>query len=283
MAPITENCRICYKKLQTHSKTITCSLCNLPSHIICLNQYSPEDIEYAKNITNHWTCPACLKEQFPFYEIEKQPELYSILTDATAALYTNLDELILNPFELGMEEDEHDDIDPDGNYYDCQENSIPTARYMHIDAINRIIQPNKDSEPLSIFHINIRSLKKNYTNLTSILPDHEFSLIALTETWLKQHNMDLFPIEGYQVEHSISNIKTGGGISVYIKDSIHYKIREDLNCSDDSLEMLWIEMDNSKKHKKNIIAGCIYRKPGSDLNIFNDTLATTLQTIVREN
>jgi hypothetical protein len=213
MANLNPVCRSCLKKVQSHSKTIKCHLCSAHTHILCLKQYSAQDIEYATNIINHWTCPTCLKDIFPFYEIEESANLYQLLPFNDYPLLPNLDDLILNPFDLGEEVDDQDDLDPDSNYYINQTHK--PSRYMHINAVNKLLTPNTEQNPFSILHLNIRSLKRNFDDLTTLLSmiEHKFTVVALTESWLKKHNVDLFPLEGYNSEHIIRDTKIGGGSS----------------------------------------------------------------------
>jgi hypothetical protein len=47
--------------------------------------------------------------------------------------------------------------------------------------------------------------------------------------------------------------------------------------------MLWLELDKrSIGTNTNVIYGCIYRRPGTDINIFNDKLSTILDTVRKE-
>lgn len=52
-----------------------------------------------------------------------------------------------------------------------------------------------ESENLSIFHCNVRSINKNLDQLTVHLSQHSFQydLIAVTETWLKKGEIPYIP------------------------------------------------------------------------------------------
>ena len=57
-----------------------------------------------------------------------------------------------------------------------------------------------------------------------------------------------------------------------------------MNHTDNELEMLWVEIDkNTIGTSKNIIYGCTYRKPGTDITKFHDSLTTILGKINKEN
>jgi hypothetical protein len=75
-----------------------------------------------------------------------------------------------------------------------------------------------------------------------------------------------------------------GGISMHINHNLSYKIRKDLSLQEDDYEMMWIELENKDlRTEKNYIIGTIYRRPGSNINLFNQILAEKLQIISLEN
>ena len=77
---------------------------------------------------------------------------------------------------------------------------------------------------------------------------------------------------------SIPRSCRGGGVALFIKDTIIFKCRHDLsNINDNSFESVFIEILNSRKRK--LIIGCIYRPPGRDINVFNDQFERLLQSI----
>ena len=89
---------------------------------------------------------------------------------------------------------------------------------------------NKDetflNSPFNLFHLNIRSSDRNFNLLLSLLATMKvkFSVIVLTETWLKDKS-HASNIPGYVAYHSIRpNDKGYGGVSIYIKNEL-YKIK----------------------------------------------------------
>jgi len=59
-------------------------------------------------------------------------------------------------------------------------------------------------------------------------------------------------------------------VCLYIKDSIKYHVRNDLNMMKhpDNVESMFIEIE--RVGSKNIVIGNLYRPPDQDLNVFND-------------
>jgi len=94
---------------------------------------------------------------------------------------------------------------------------------------------------LSSFHLNRRSLSSNWDAFYNILCDlHN-----------KEFSFDI-----------ITRCRNDDGIGLYIKDSINFKVREDLSIFIPHVyESLFVEVEN-ESHKK-IIAGVIYRLNGN--------------------
>ena len=115
---------------------------------------------------------------------------------------------------------------------------------------------------ISLLHVNIRSLPKNVDQLEVFLQsiNQQFSVIALSETWLKTVPHSYYSLPGYElIVNNRTGNKAGGGVALYVSRDLDVIPREDLNLSDDSLESLFIEITVPKS--KNIIAGVMYKAP----------------------
>lgn len=74
-------------------------------------------------------------------------------------------------------------------------------------------------------HFNVRSLRNKFDDVINYLISFffSFSLIALAETWLNEsHINDETQIPGYRNVMVNRKHKTGGGVSLYIKDDFDY-------------------------------------------------------------
>ena len=113
-------------------------------------------------------------------------------------------------------------------------------------------------ENLSIVHLNIRSLNTNFENFRNLLTEsnHCFNVICLRETWFSDEdfkNNSNYQIPKYKaIHHERKTGKRGGGVLVYIKNSLTYKVRSDISFSSCDNELLTIEIIN--KHKKNTLS-----------------------------
>ena len=87
----------------------------------------------------------------------------------------------------------------------------------------------KSTKNLSIFHLNIRSIHEHFIELTSYIHSLNipFKIIGISETWLKPFHTN-YIIPNYNIEKDIRVNNRGGGVSLYIHDSLQYKLRNDL-------------------------------------------------------
>ena len=68
-----------------------------------------------------------------------------------------------------------------------------------------------------------------------------------------------FQLPNYNTEHQIRKSGKGGGVCIFIYESLDYKLRKDLSINCDAIESLPIEICNRKI--KNTIFNVAYRPP----------------------
>ena len=112
----------------------------------------------------------------------------------------------------------------------------------------------------------------------------EFSIIALAETWLNPYNYNCYKLQRYTMESKYRTNRSGGGVSLLIKQNICYCLRQDLCVLSDQIESLFIEIAKSEVHcDKNIIIGVVYRPPGGLIEDFNAVLSDMVDIMKSEN
>ena len=107
-------------------------------------------------------------------------------------------------------------------------------------------------------------------------------MLALSETWLNDDIVSAYSVSHYNAVHSCRQNKRGGGVSIFVDSSFHFIERQELSNSFDKIEVesLFIEIPTfSGFGGKNVIIGCIYRPPDTDVSIFNDVLSSTVELI----
>ena len=138
----------------------------------------------------------------------------------------------------------------------------------------------------SMMHLNIRSAQKNLGTLESYLAtlNHKFTVIGISESWLKNHNADRYGLSGYNAIHKYRSARSGGGVSIFIQDDIEYFWRDVLCFQNDTTETAFIEIDKDHVGKeKNVIIGVIYRPPNTDIAEFNRYMTEILDKMKSEN
>ena len=129
---------------------------------------------------------------------------------------------------------------------------------------------------LSVLHINIRSMNKNFEKLREYLSHVKgnFSIIALTEARCSDNKADensLWQLPDYTTIHQIRNSgQKGGGITLYVHNSLNYKIPKNENVDNNDIECLNIEIVS--KASKNVVISCIYRPRRGDAHKLLDEM-----------
>ena len=113
--------------------------------------------------------------------------------------------------------------------------------------------------------LNINSLIKLIDELKTIIQKTPLDLLAINETRLDDSICDsLVSIPGYDVIRNDRN-RLGGGVAIFIKETIVYKLRQDLFFQ--NLES--ISMEICKTHSKPFIISTWYRPPSAGQETFH--------------
>ena len=72
-----------------------------------------------------------------------------------------------------------------------------------------------------------------------------------------------FQLPNYNTEYHIKKSGKGGGVCIFIHDSLDYKVRKDLSINCDAIESLSIEI--CKRKTKNTIFNVVCRPPNANL------------------
>jgi hypothetical protein len=212
-------CPTCLRGVKRNDRSLSCTTCESILHFKCLPAYQINDFKYAKVTDNSWSCPICLRELFPLYDIEENDFIIHFFNNHDLRDAERLAEVLFDPYELSEVGGVLEDIDPDDNYLNVlASQTIHKCKYYLPNALRNTLENSKLPINFSIMHLNIRSTKKNFRGLQLLLHNlnHSFDCIAITESWLKPHNASLFDLEGYVHEYITRDNKGGGGISVYI-------------------------------------------------------------------
>ena len=119
----------------------------------------------------------------------------------------------------------------------------------------------------------------------SIQGGNPFHLMVFTETWFTNNTKDTYRFNNFVPEHLIRPIdnnfdfKTkGGGVSIFIKEGISYKRRDDLTILSNIAECMFIEISHGGI--KYLIGG-IYRIPNTSVTDFCAVINNVLEPLNR--
>ena len=149
--------------------------------------------------------------------------------------------------------------DPDSIFLVNNRQTIST--YYNERSFNESYQ---HSNTFSLFHVNIRSIPRNLDKLELHLDSlkHNFSIIAISESWLTSINKDVYHLKGYTHKYEIGEHRARGGVSLFVNNNIRFEVRSDIKVNLDDVNTLFIEISkNSIKSDKNVIVGICYRPP----------------------
>lgn len=128
----------------------------------------------------------------------------------------------------------------------------------------------------TVAHINARSLIGNFVVLKDYLLLHNFSIVAITETWLSPAiDSQLLEIPGYHIiRKDRSDGRRGGGVAIYIQQCYSctfLTLTENCHC-----EQLWIRL---KVNSLSLAFGVIYRPPYTNVTEFISNLENNLHEV----
>ena len=287
-------CNVCNTKVLSHSPHLQCNICSNTVHLNCLPLVTKSDSIYKDRIGNIWFCTICSMGLYPFNHFFDDEDFMLAIADSWISQDKvpltdfSVRDMLFTPFDLNESQNSPlHDIDPDLQYYTNQIGNQLTSCDYHLEAgFNKHVSNLKiNDECLSMVHVNARSAVKNLNSFDCYFSNlnHNFSIIAIPESWLKDHNKDLYDISGYRSEHNVRPKKSGGGVSLFVRVNIDYILRDDLTYQKDSLETLFIEIGKENiGNDRDTLIGVIYRPPDTDINCFNEDLSQLLLKIKGE-
>ena len=273
-------CGICKKKVNKNQEGIFCSNCNYWIHIKCnstslmdYNQMIEDNLTLSDKEKDNceWLCNKCqiikTAQIFPF-GLENNQELLNIThSDLMKALEN------LPSYEITSQAANFDALKPSN----IDENIINNLNSRYYAA--REFQSLANENSFNIFHSNMDGLENKFDLLHNFVNNTKLDLdiICLSETGQKlNYDFDTnITLVWYKQPFSTGSKFNKGGVAIYTRDNINVFEREDLKKIDDCFEAIWVEIENDKT--QNIICGCIYRHPNSDIEIFDNYIDKCLK------
>lgn len=125
------------------------------------------------------------------------------------------------------------------------------------------------SQNLKIVYLNIRSLRKKFTELEAIRMKYNCDIIILNEIWIKTSESKFFNLSNFEPVFNCRDDYEGGGCAIYVRSSLKFS-RIELPNEFYSI-CLCVSMGN-----KNFKVATAYRPPDADVNSFIDYVDANL-------
>lgn len=137
------------------------------------------------------------------------------------------------------------------------------------------INDNELTQNISILCMNIRSIRKNFTEFLIWTKNiiNKIKIIVLTETNINDNENQFYQINGYNSVF-LNREGRGGGIAIYINEDLHFK---NLNSNTTSFESMKLELIFNSNDVITIVP--CYRPPNMNIKTFIDELDQSLNEI----
>ena len=160
---------------------------------------------------------------------------------------------------------------------DCYQLLLECSQYVDVDELELLVR-NTYCNELKVLHLNVQSLPAKFDNLMYLLevaPD--IDILMFCETHLNALNNALFAIDGYSCFNAYRSIQKGGGVSIYVRNTLPAKVIPDLSVFiEGCFESLLVEVSIGTEK----LFFCeIYRPPTINFDIFYHTLTESLMSL----
>lgn len=141
--------------------------------------------------------------------------------------------------------------------------------YLEIDELPTQLLSNSSYSP-SVMHLNIRSIPSKLSQLRNIIAQLKdmnviFDFILICETFLRDETSHLFNMPGYKMVAQNRSTMNKGGVAIYIRDNIPFKIVANLSVMHEGeFETLFVE---SIINNQRYVVGEVYRIPDAPENL----------------
>ena len=123
-----------------------------------------------------------------------------------------------------------------------------------------------------------------WLSICNIYCYYQISIMGFSETWFTDANHSFYDMDGFNMVSNYRSVRRGGGVCLYIRESINYTLRVDLDVMDECLETKFVEIGRDVfRTSQDLVVGVIYRPPNTDLKLFNEKLMDLLHKISSDN
>ena len=134
------------------------------------------------------------------------------------------------------------------------------------------------SNGFKIAHINVNGIRNKTDQVSFLMSQLHIDIMCIGETRLNDNvTYRDITISGYDLIRHDRTGRTGGGVCIYLKTELSYKVRSDI-LTTPLIECIWIELVS--QHGNTLLC-CIYRPPNA-APIIHDHIVDTLEKAISE-
>lgn len=137
------------------------------------------------------------------------------------------------------------------------------------------IDKNLLNYPITLIHMNIRSLRKHFVTFLTHIKNikHKTQLIILTETNISDEENNLYQIHGYSATF-LNRGGRGGGIAVFVNECVNV---ETTTLHINSFESMRVDITTTNNRVITVLP--VYRPPSHNVKTFLEELETCINNI----
>ena len=182
-------------------------------------------------------------------------------------------------------EDNTSNIGPISFQLHISDESLTQIDHIHNECMYHAIPVEMNmAKGFTVLHMNVRSLKNKVDAFQSFLLSSgiAWSVICISETWLKPDILKYYNLDGYNLFASCREEREGGGTAIYVHNSLPVKRRDDLVALSNGDVFVEVQIKNNNI-TKSLVVGGLYRPPSFPHPSFMSYLEDTLAKIDVEN
>ena len=245
-------CSSCDKGFNARSTLATCAICGVERHLRCVG--APQ-----------FLCDTCGFSGLPHYVDSAMDIQGGDQRERTERedQGENEEENGRHGEEIEREDDLGENLRNEGGIHERGDGEEP-------ENVGENVGVPEFKKGISFIGINARSLLPKMSEVRRVLERSSASIMAVSETWLDENiRDDEVDVQGYSIIRRDRD-RHGGGTLLYVKDSIAFNRRKDLEL--EGTESVWAEILLPKT--RGIFVSSIYRPPndGRFLEKFEATL-----------
>lgn len=122
--------------------------------------------------------------------------------------------------------------------------ALSTSSGRPLNLENIVLKASLHKDNFNFAHINPGSLKPHLSEVRCLLDGTVLHVLEVSETWFgDNHNDNLLAINGFDLLRHDRKRKRGGGVALYVRSGLKYKILSK-SASSGKVEYLFAEIDN---------------------------------------